>query len=635
MPPKKKGPPQQQLSKAEKNHITNNYHAWVANKQAKKAHWASLPQLKHKAANDWWDELTRNPPGNVAPGNMPVGVQPQIGTPAGPPAVASAIPHALFTAGISSAPPVSSGPATSVAPSIAQPPPPTGPSTIGSGLNPIPAMSHLSLGTTPQATPVADVKDEIVEKVMVNSVTVTSKDLTAPTIKQELPTEMRSRLATLSELNYQLQYPLRQAYASTPNEVITNHFNVQIGTDTLHQYKILPVFSGKSKRKIRLIIETALEQCAVLRDQKTLFATDYFDTIVAWTNLHESISSSQHQLLSGDGQTAGSLWHLVTLQDGPATISLDLKYEGVVDVQSLIGHKNMEIEHANTDLQPTLRALNILVSKSFDEMPVETVRTGANKFFLKASHQDLTNGNDQNLRASNSLCILRGYSYTVKPGAGCILLNINAATSAFWRPTLLSTVFEDGFTFKEWDELYKALRGVRVYIIHDRGDPKDPETFARLNTDHARVKPIDGFGLPFNKQTFTVDGEDAPTNALKHFQTSKFFLSNAFIAFFTDSSSISQGEDCRRTPWTCGRELGHPERAKMVSDPIFGNSSLPEIQRPGTRVCCRRHARGSVSEATDGQGSDWLRRHPGHGCDCQFVETSSYGKSGFQNLEQG
>jgi hypothetical protein len=195
MPPKKKGPPQQQLSKAEKTHIANNYHTWEANKQAKKVHWNSLPQLKHKAANDWWDELTRNPPGNVAPGNPPVHVQPQIvllQPPAGVPAVALASAPDLSTAGTSSDPPVSSSPATSVAPSIAQPPPPTGPFRIGSGLNPIPAMSHLSLGTTSQATPVADVKDEIVEKVMVSPVTVTSKDLTTPTAKQETPTEMRN-----------------------------------------------------------------------------------------------------------------------------------------------------------------------------------------------------------------------------------------------------------------------------------------------------------------------------------------------------------------------------------------------------------------------------------------------------------
>ncbi|KAF2024620.1 hypothetical protein EK21DRAFT_117599 [Setomelanomma holmii] len=386
-------------------------------------------------------------------------------------------------------------------------------------LSPMPAAGTQNLGGAPQVLAVAAVKDETLETDMLQATTVTLDDLTAPTIQRAINDKMRSKVSAWSTSGLQLQYPLRPMYTTAKDEVITNHFRIGIDDEVpLHQYKILLTLSGKSKRKIRLIIEIAIEQCAFLNDNKAKFATDYFDTIIAWTNLHEMISSSVRPRTQGDGQAIGSTWHLVTLQDGPATLSLELRYESIVDTRNLIDHSVGDVAYANTDLQPMLRALDILVSKSFDERPVETVRTGANKFFLKASRQDLTDGKKPHATVSTSLCTLRGYSYMIKPAGDCILLNVNAATSAFWKPVLLSTVFQDWATFTTEAELFKALRGVRVYIVHERGDREDTETYARLNSDRARVKPVEGFGFRFDKEEFYEEGKKDNTNVLEHFK---------------------------------------------------------------------------------------------------------------------
>jgi hypothetical protein len=376
--------------------------------------------------------------------------------------------------------------------------------------------------TALQTDAIADVKHDITVLGMLPPKSAPAATvLTRAPLSLEVGTGMVNLLNKLKNSGVDLQYPVRESFGPKPLQVITNHFQMRLDPGhTLHQYKIIPVMTGRSKRRIRLAIETVIEQCDFLSTHRDKFATDYFDTIVAWTELHNHLTTSNHKLLSGNGSVAPSTWHLITLQDGPATLSFQLKYEGLVEVERLTRHTMLDPGEANTDLQPVLCALNILVSKTFDQNP-NALQLGANKFMLKTSHRLLTNGNENRPMVSNSLCTLRGYSYTAKPGAGTILLNVNAITSAFWNPVKVSEVIEDHFAFNR--DYERALRGVRVYIMYDRGDPADSETFDRLNSDHARTKPIEGFGEPIGSQKFKK--EDGTSEVVRdYFQKSKVLL---------------------------------------------------------------------------------------------------------------
>ncbi|KAF1918355.1 hypothetical protein BDU57DRAFT_537919 [Ampelomyces quisqualis] len=171
------------------------------------------------------------------------------------------------------------------------------------------------------------------------------------------------------------------------------------------------------------------------------------------------------------------------IQDGPATHLLELSYEGEVDIQGLCGHTHLDLNYADDDLQSELRALNILVSKSFDELPVETLRDGANKSFVKSAYRDLGNGNLRFPKFSNSLCTLHGYSYT-------------------WVLEVSSP--EHGS---------RGLLDVRrlILVLTAKGSSRPS------SLHNALVKPIEGFGLQFAHQAFTMD-EKKKTNVMEHFK---------------------------------------------------------------------------------------------------------------------
>lgn len=437
--------------------------------------------------------------------------------------------------------------------------PPGMPATTGGSTSITSALSALSICTTPQANRVVQLKSEVLELNMTPRTRPPKSDEARNVLAATTPdvsAGMISRLANLQSHGTALQYPIRSTFGTGKEKVVNNHFHSAVGTNLpLYQYKITPTLSGKSKRKIRLIIETAIDQCAFLNNNKASFATNYFGTIVSWVKLHEPTLLKSHTQLFGNGNDPRSRWYLVSVQDGPATHSLELSYGGLVDVQGLLNHKDLNLAHANDNLQPTLRALNILVLKSFDEEPVKTLQMGANEFFIKSAHRDLGNGHSNSPRFSDSLCMLRGYSYTVKPGVEHVLLNLNAATSAFWKPVRLSDVFQDKFTFQGWDwEAYtRALRGIRVYITYERGDPDDEETYKRINTDQARVKPIESLGCAFEEEPFEMGDAKKETNVLRHFSDSEYCIIRIPVLVLANPDSIREENQIPETlgsqPW--------------------------------------------------------------------------------------
>lgn len=148
---------------------------------------------------------------------------------------------------------------------------------------------------------------------------------------------------------------------------------------------------------------------------------------------------------------------------------------------------------------PTLDALNIVIAKCFGG---GIVRLGSNKFFVEAGWTALGN---------SPLCIIRGYYFSTRTGMGKILLNLNAYTSAFFRPILLSDLMAKSDDFgKDYPSM---LTGLRVYIDYERGLTEEAKA-SSINDDQSRIKKICELGLSCDTQTFQLNQRDKHGNAL-------------------------------------------------------------------------------------------------------------------------
>lgn len=128
-------------------------------------------------------------------------------------------------------------------------------------------------------------------------------------------------------------------------------------------------------------------------------------------------------------------------------------------------------------------------------------KQSANKFFVKTARKRLD--------TSISLETTRGYFYTIKPGMGNIILNFNIATSAFFRPILVSEFLEDRATFTN-GKAESLLKNMLVHIEFDRFY-EDKEKMDKLNSEPSRMKTISGLSeQSIDQLTFRVhsDGND-------------------------------------------------------------------------------------------------------------------------------
>ncbi|KAF2451923.1 Piwi-domain-containing protein [Karstenula rhodostoma CBS 690.94] len=307
----------------------------------------------------------------------------------------------------------------------------------------------------------------------------------------------------------QLDYPARTEFTKhePSTTLLTNHF--QLGCEervVLYEFKV-PELEGKGKRKARAIMKSIIANFPVLRDRQTLFATDYFTTIVSWVDLRTEMNNAGHRSISTQGQA--EQYHLLTFSDGPTT----LRYERTVNIRELFDYARMDPNlPANTDTKQMINLMNIIVSKCAEESAAATIPGGANKFYLKDAHVPLGNG--------GSLCTHRGYSYTVKAGVGAVLLNVNSLTSAFWRPVLLHRVLDDDPTFGQmyWNVFEGVIQGLRVSITYERGDKeKDPDAYKWLNSEEGRIKTIVELGRRPDEEVFTPEG-GKPTTVLDHYK---------------------------------------------------------------------------------------------------------------------
>lgn len=140
-----------------------------------------------------------------------------------------------------------------------------------------------------------------------------------------------------------------------------------------------------------------------------------------------------------------------------------------------------------------ITSLNHIISKAASDPklnPYETFPIGNNKFFLKHAFL-LLDGNNGVLQAHT------GFFSTVKPGMGQSVLNLNIATSAFYRPILVSDYLKQvqKSDIRHCDQ--QGRRGIRVYIDYLRGDIPQTScypTVLPVNRDNARVRTIFAIG---------------------------------------------------------------------------------------------------------------------------------------------
>jgi hypothetical protein len=323
----------------------------------------------------------------------------------------------------------------------------------------------------------------------------------------EIP-ENRDIVGRVESYEESLKYPARANFRQPKSQkVLTNHFEMEIEPDTVfYEYRITGMPENLSKAVKRLYLETAIENVPLLKENKASFATNKVDTIIAWVNLLELAGSR------ADNERESLILLEVTNRD--AVTVLELQFIREVDFGNLKAFSNVTHSDPSAyDPEPALNALNILITKCFDSNDKQLLYLNAHKFYVKNRFKDLTKPGtfkDVDEKHKTHLPILRalrGCSYRVKLGMNQILLNVNPAMSAFWKPLKLNEALDPRRT-RTFNEGENALRGVRVYIDYERGETKDSD----INKQHLRIGTIRSFGLPVGQQKFKRKRKDAQGN---------------------------------------------------------------------------------------------------------------------------
>ncbi|KAF2502767.1 hypothetical protein BU16DRAFT_18446 [Lophium mytilinum] len=161
-------------------------------------------------------------------------------------------------------------------------------------------------------------------------------------------------------------------------------------------------------------------------------------------------------------------------------------------------------------------ALNAIISRKICDVDESRItQVGANKFFVNNGYSPMT-----------SLYAKRGYFTSIRPGSGNrTLLNVNTATSAFFKPTSV-TDFERVLEHEEGRpkhysrrQIERLLRGKVLRIAYERphlaGKP-DP------NLEHHRLKVFQDFGQSPPNQIFTKQTKETKkTKEIKETEETK------------------------------------------------------------------------------------------------------------------
>jgi eukaryotic translation initiation factor 2C len=150
-------------------------------------------------------------------------------------------------------------------------------------------------------------------------------------------------------------------------------------------------------------------------------------------------------------------------------MNLEFKHHGTMNLKRLKDYVSARDKSGSATLpdfnfNPLVNHLNTVIFKSLSK---DVFSTSSHRFYFKNGHELLDN--------SRSLCIMRGYDYKVKSAMEKVSLNVNAATSAFFRPITIAEFLVDYTTFAT-NEVGKRIKRLKVYIVPDRKASKTPRS---------------------------------------------------------------------------------------------------------------------------------------------------------------
>ena len=172
-------------------------------------------------------------------------------------------------------------------------------------------------------------------------------------------------------------------FEPTTQDIYANRFEVKVTEDTmLHEFHVVGIPNGRSKRMKKMFMDTAIEKSDVLRSNQHHFATDGMKIIVAWEDLREKFKSKGESIKINGTET----YHLVKVLDSKDdSVSLYLQHIRVVDTRGLQNFGSSKQPQPGFDPMTwnentTLNALNIVIAKCFGG---GIVRVGSNKLFME------------------------------------------------------------------------------------------------------------------------------------------------------------------------------------------------------------------------------------------------------------
>lgn len=338
-------------------------------------------------------------------------------------------------------------------------------------------------------------------------------------------------ISNLKNVGKDPRYPIRTELRSihdTKERVLTNHFEIRVNPNTkFYEYQITGMPASAKRNLRKRLMMTVIEDVSFLQNKKDKFATDYFETIISWEDLHSSAPGQEITTRDDNNPDLFREWRLLDVNDRDGTINLNLRFMGEVDIaafRAFTGRNSPNGDRYNPE--PVRRALHIMMTKCIRDSTV--VHLNANKFFFKAGYMDLCKGKNP----LATLHALRGYHYKIKAGMGKILLNMTSVTSAFWNPSRVSDVLREGLG--AIDDNMNSMKGLKVFIEYQRGkkgrgakdgkngkavgsdktvavaagndkqnkDKDDGKPDETIKDEHSRVKRICGFGKAVNEQKF-------------------------------------------------------------------------------------------------------------------------------------
>ena len=241
-----------------------------------------------------------------------------------------------------------------------------------------------------------------------------------------------------------------------------------------------------SQRSERARIFEALENCKELEGIQ--WATDHLQlwTLQKLPESAQTIRNVKYQKQSGKEYILKSIAFTSPRE-------LDLGTGGQASLALVNHEKDDPVAGTKTQKGASMRltALNALISKHVRLNNKGIFPAGPNKFFLTHGRYELDETFD----------IHRGYFTSVRPGNQGVLLNINLATSAFFRPISVAEFMKAASRLP--GEPTDLLKGLLVRIAHQR-EQFDQDYDPNLEENRKRV--IAGFGLPPEKQDFKRNG---------------------------------------------------------------------------------------------------------------------------------